>query len=101
MQTRIWMHNPGLQNLPKIHMKKIESAQKSALSLILRTMKYTPTNAIEAELSVTQIDLCVEELQRYGAIEMHRNNKMNETTKTTSKQSLCKHLKSILKQLMK
>ena len=45
-------------------MKKLESAQSGALS-ILRTMKSTPTNTIESELSVTPIDLHLEELQRH------------------------------------
>ena len=43
-------------------MKKLESAQRGALSLMLRAMNSTPTNAIEAELLVTPIDLCIEEL---------------------------------------
>ena len=91
----------------KIHLNKSESAQRRALLLILRTMKSTLTNTIEAELSVTPIDLCLEELQRHEAIKMHRdqdsyfNYKMNKTTKSTSKQSPCKHLQSKLKQLMK
>ena len=88
-------------------MKKLESVQRGALSLILRTINSTPTNAIEAELSVTPIDLRLEELQRHEAIKMHRdpnsyfNHKMNKRTKSTSKQSPCKYLQSILKQLMK
>ena len=88
-------------------MKKLESAQRGALSLMFRAMNSTPTNAIEAELLVTPIDLCIEELQRYEAIKLHRdpdsyfNLKMNKTTKSTSNRSPCKYLQSILKQLMK
>ena len=89
-------------------MKKLESAQRDALSLILRTMNSTLTYAIETmQLSVTPINLRLEELQRHEAIKMHRdpdsyfNHKMNKTTKSTSKQSPCKYLQSILKQLMK
>ena len=68
-------------------------------------MKSKPT--IEAELSVTPTDLHLGELQRYEAIEMHRdpdsyfNYKMKEIIKSTSKQNPCKHVQSILKQLMK
>ena len=101
------MHNLWLQNPPKNHLKKLESAQRGPLSLILRTMRSTPTNTIEAELSMTPIDLCLEELQSHGAIKIHRdpdsyfNYKMNKTTKISSKQSPCKHLQIILKQLLK
>ena len=42
------------------HLKMLESAQRRALSLILRTMKSTPTEALEAELSVLPIDLRIE-----------------------------------------
>ena len=86
-------------------MKKLERAQRVDLLLILRTMKSKPT--IEAELSVTPTDLQLGELQRYEAIEMHRdpdsyfNYKMKEIIKSTSKQNPCKHVQSILKQLMK
>ena len=77
----------------KNHMKKLESAQTDALSLILRTMKSTPTNAIETKLSVTPIDLRLEELQRQEAIKIHDPgsyfNKMNKTTESSSKQSQC------------
>ena len=45
----------------------LESAQRGALSLILRTMRSTPTEALEAELSVLPIDLRIEELQRHEA----------------------------------
>ena len=87
-------------------MKKLESAQRGALSLILRTMKSIPTNATEAELSVTSINLWLEELHRHEAIKMHKdpdsyfNYKINQTIKSTSKQSPCKYLQSTLKQLM-
>ena len=64
-------------------------------------MKSTPTNTIEAELSVTPIDLRLEELQRHEAFKIHRDPdsyfdyKMKKRTKSTSKQSPCKHLQSI------
>ena len=85
-------------------MKKSESAQRGALSLTLKTMKSTPTNATEAELSVTPFNLRLEELHRHEAIKMHKdpdsyfNYKINKTIKSTSKQSPCKYLQSTLKQ---
>ena len=66
-----------------------------------------PTWTTEVELSVTPIDLRLEELQRHEAIKMHRdpvsylNYKMNKKTKSSSRQSPCKHLQSTLKQLLK
>ena len=99
----IWVYKIRQKN----HMNKLQSTQRSALSLTLRTMKSTPADSIGAELPVTSIDLCHEELQRHEAIKMHRDPdsyfiyKMNKTTKSTSKQSPCKHLQSILKQLLK
>ena len=41
----------------KNHAAMLESAQKGALSLILRTLKSTPTDALESELFITPIDL--------------------------------------------
>ena len=101
------MHNLGIQNPPKKSYEEIRKCTKRCLITDIRTIKSTPTNTIEAELSVTPIDLCLEELQRHEAIKIHRdsdsyfNHKMNKTTKSTSKHSPCKHLQSILKQLMK
>ena len=45
----------------------LESAQRGALSLILRTMRSTPTEALETDLSVQPIDLRIEELQYHEA----------------------------------
>ena len=45
----------------------LKSAQRGALSLILRTMRSTPTEALEAELSVLPTDLRIEELQCHEA----------------------------------
>ena len=87
-------------------MKKLESAQRGALSMTLKTMKSTPTNATEAELSATPINLWLEELHRHEAIKMHKdpdsyfNYKISKRIKSTSKQSPCKYLQSTLKQLM-
>ena len=45
------------------HLELLESAQRVATSLILKTMKSTPTDGLESELSILPIDLCLEELQ--------------------------------------
>ena len=45
----------------------LESAQRGALSLILKTMRSTPAEALGSELSVPPIDLRIEELQRHEA----------------------------------
>ena len=100
------MHNLGLQTPTERSYEKI-SGQGDALLLILRAMKSTATNAIEAKLSVTSIDLCLEELQGHEAIKRHRypdsyfNCKMNKVTKSSSKKIPCKHLQNILKTLLK
>ena len=52
-------------------MKQFEDAQRGALSLILRTMKSTPLQAIE--LATTPIDLRIEELQRHEATKPYQN----------------------------
>ena len=54
-------------------MKQFEDAQRGALSLILRTMKSTPLEAIESEMATTPIDLRIEELQRHEAIKLYDN----------------------------
>ena len=96
----------GLQTPTERSYEKI-SGQRDALLLILRAMKSTATNAIEAKLSVTSVDLCLEELQGHEAIKMHRypdsyfNYKMNKATKSNSKKIPCKHLQNILKTLLK
>ena len=41
----------------------LKSAQRGAASLILKTMKSTPTDGLESELSILPIDLCLKELQ--------------------------------------
>ena len=51
-------------------MKQLEDAQRGALSLILRTMKSTPLEAIESEMVVTPIDLKIEELSRHEGVKL-------------------------------
>ena len=87
-------------------MKQLEDAQRGALSLILRIMKSTPLEAIESEMATTPIDLRIEELQRHEAIKLYQNqdsylsHKIKSYDLTNSKQSPCKHLQKILKQLL-
>ena len=50
------------------HLKLLESAGRSAISLILKTMKSTPTDALESQLSILSIDPCLEELHQYEAV---------------------------------
>ena len=51
-------------------LKLFESAQRGAASLILKTMKSTPTDWLESELSLLPIDLCLKELQRHEAVKL-------------------------------
>ena len=99
----IWGHTIYHKN----HMKQLEDAQRGALSLILRIMKSTPLEAIESEMATTPIDLRIEELQRHEAIKLYQNqdscclsHKIKSYDLTNSKQSPCKHLQKILKQLL-
>ena len=67
----------------------LESAQKGALSLILHTLKSTPTDARESKLLIPPIDLRIQELQRHEAIKLfqkenpHISNKINKSNHTS------------------
>ena len=50
------------------HLKLLESTQRSAASLVLKTVKSNPTDGLESELSILLIDLRLEELQRHEAV---------------------------------
>ena len=52
------------------HLKLLESAQRGAASLILKTMKSTLTDGLESELSILPIDLHLKELQRHEAMKL-------------------------------
>ena len=52
------------------HLKLLESAQRGAALLILKTMKSTPTDGLESELSILPINLHLEQLQRYEAVKL-------------------------------
>ena len=55
--------------MPK-HLKLLEFAQRGATSLILKTMKSIPTYALELEVSILPIDLCLEEPHLYEAVKL-------------------------------
>ena len=61
------------------HLKPLESAQRGATSLILKTMKSTLIDALESELSILPIDLHLEELQQYEAVKLFINQNMKFT----------------------
>ena len=52
------------------HLKILKSAHKGATSLILKTIKSTPADALESDLSVLPVDLRSEELQRYEVVKL-------------------------------
>ena len=52
------------------HLKHLESAQRAATLLILKTMISTPTDGLESEVSILYIDLHLEEHQRYEAVKL-------------------------------
>ena len=52
-----------IHNAKHKHLKLLESAQRGAASLILRTMKFTPLDGLESELSILPVDLRLGEHQ--------------------------------------
>ena len=56
------------------HLRLLEAAQKGALMLILRSMKSTPLDAMEAELGIAPIDLRIQELQRTEAVKLFQKH---------------------------
>ena len=62
----MWGHSIHKKN----HAAMLESAQKGGLSLIFRTFKSIPTDALESELFIPPIDLRIQELQRHEAIKL-------------------------------
>ena len=81
----VWGHSIYKKN----HVAMLESAQKGALSLILRTLKSTPTDALESELFIPPIDLRIQELQHHEAIKLFQkenpyiSNKINKSNQTS------------------
>ena len=58
----------GFRILNAKHLKLLESTQRGAASLILKTMNLTPTGTLESKLSILPIDLRLEEMQRHEAV---------------------------------
>ena len=52
------------------HLKLLESAQRGAASLILKTIKSNPTDGLESELSILPLDVRLEEFQRHKAVKL-------------------------------
>ena len=52
------------------HLKLLESAQRGAASLILKTIKSNPTDGLESELSILPLDVRLEEFQRHEAVKL-------------------------------
>ena len=81
----VWGHSIYKKN----HAAMLESAQKGALSLILRTLKSALTDALESELFIPPIDLRIQELQRHEAIKLFQkenpyiSNKINKSNQTS------------------
>ena len=52
------------------HLKLLESTQRGATSVILKTMKSTPTDVLESELLILPIDPYLKELQQHEAVKL-------------------------------
>ena len=59
-----------IHNAKYKHLKLLESAQRGAASLILKTMKSNPTDGLESELSILPLDVRLEEFQRHEAVKL-------------------------------
>ena len=82
------------------HLKLLESAQKGATSMILKTMKSTPTDALKSELSILPID------QRYEAVNLlikeddYIQSNMIGRNKSHKIRSPFENLRSLTKQIL-
>ena len=56
------------------NLKLLESTQRGALSLILRSFKSSPTVALEVELGILPIDIRLQELKRTECLKLLRKN---------------------------
>lgn len=56
------------------HMRVLGETERRAMKLILRTIKWTLTEALESELNIAPIYLRLEELQRMEAIKILPKN---------------------------
>ena len=88
------------------HLNLLESAQRGAASLILKTMKSTPIDGLESELSILPIDLRLEELQRHEAVKLlikeddYIQSNMKGRNKEHKMGSPFENLRSLTKQIL-
>ena len=87
------------------HRRFLEATQKSTLTIVLRAMKSTPTEALESELNIVPIDLRLEEFQRMEAMKLFQKNGQfitNNMGKTVNSKELTPltHLGHQAKQLL-
>ena len=97
--SAVWGYTINKKN----HLSMLESAQKGALSLILRTLKSTPSDALESELYIPPIDLRLQELQRHEAIKLLQKEDSyfsNKMKSQNSSNSPFAHLSRLSKQLL-
>ena len=66
---------PGVIEFTKT-LKLLESTQRGALSLILRSFKSTPAVALDAELGILPIDIRLQELNRMECLKLLRKMAM-------------------------
>ena len=66
---------PGVIEFTKT-LKLLESTQRGALSLNLRSFKSTPAVALDAELGILQIDIRLQELNRMECLKLLRKMAM-------------------------
>ena len=88
------------------HLKLLKSAHKGATSLILKTIKSTPADALESDLSVLPIDLHSEELQRYEVVKLlikqydYIQSSMVERNRVYKMGSPFENIRSLTKQIL-
>ena len=74
------------------NLKLLESRQREALSLLLRSFKSTPTVALEAELGILPIDIRLQELNRMECLKLLRKNDNTLKDKLIASSKNLKHL---------
>ena len=93
-----------IHNAKYKHLKLLESAQRGAASLILRTMKSTPLDGLESELSILPIDLRLGEHQRHEVVKLliddYIQSNMQGRNKAHKMGSPFENLRSLTKQIL-
>ena len=102
----VWGYSAVIMIYNAQHLKLLESAQRGALSLILKTMKSTPTGGLESKRSILPIDLRLEELQQHEAMKLvikeddYIQSNMNTKNKAHKIGSLFENFRSLTKQIL-